>query len=88
MISQLTIDKAKLIILDFIKKRQADLGMTDYRLSKLSGVNKGNLSKIMSGENTQITIDTYLRLCGALGIRPHMIVDEDDDKPYNYEHFN
>ena len=88
MISQIAIAQAKKITFKILKERQIALGYTNYKLSQLSGVPESTLSRINNGEIKQITIDTYFRLCGALGVRPHLELDEDDKKPYNYEHFN
>lgn len=88
MISQLTIDQAKKITFKILKERQMTLGYSNYKLSQLSGVPESTLSRIDNGEIKQITIDTYFRICGALGVRPHLEFEEDDKKPYNYEHFN
>jgi transcriptional regulator with XRE-family HTH domain len=50
-----------------IRNRREGLKIRQGDLASISGVDQGNLSKIEHG-TTKATLDTYLRLCSALGI--------------------
>jgi Predicted transcriptional regulator len=51
----------------FIRDRREGLGIKQGDLASIAGVDQGNLSKIERG-TAKATLDTYLRLCSALGI--------------------
>lgn len=51
----------------FIRSRREELGVLQGDLAGSAGVDQANLSKIERGAATA-TLDTYLRLCKALGI--------------------
>ena len=50
-----------------IRGRREALGLRQGALADVTGVDQGNLSKIERGE-TGATLETYLRLCAALGV--------------------
>ncbi len=50
-----------------IRRRRETLGIRQGDLASIAGVDQGNLSKIERG-TAKATLDTYLRLCSALGI--------------------
>lgn len=50
-----------------IRNRREALAIKQGDLASIAGVDQGNLSKIERG-TAKATLDTYLRLCGALGI--------------------
>jgi transcriptional regulator with XRE-family HTH domain len=50
-----------------IRIRREALGIKQGDLASVAGVDQGNLSKIERG-SARATLDTYLRLCNALGI--------------------
>lgn len=50
-----------------IRSRREKLEIKQGDLASIAGVDQGNLSKIERGTVTA-TLDTYLRLCTALGI--------------------
>lgn len=50
-----------------IRDRREAVGLKQGDLASISGVDQGNLSKIERG-NSVATLETYLRLCAALGI--------------------
>ncbi|HRK67044.1 MAG TPA: helix-turn-helix domain-containing protein [Hyphomonas sp.] len=50
-----------------IRTRRETLGIRQGDLASIAGVDQGNLSKIERG-TAKATLDTYLRLCSALGI--------------------
>lgn len=50
-----------------IRERREAIALKQGDLASIAGVDQGNLSKIERG-NTTATLETYLRLCAALGI--------------------
>lgn len=50
-----------------IRERREAIALKQGDLASIAGVDQGNLSKIERG-NTSATLETYLRLCAALGI--------------------
>lgn len=52
---------------NLIRSRREQLGIRQGDLAIITGVDQGNLSKIERG-TAKATLDTYLRLCSALGI--------------------
>ena len=55
-------------IIEKIKEKQKKLGMTDYKLANLSGINKSTLCRIGKGEVKDIRISTLINLCDVLDI--------------------
>jgi HTH-type transcriptional regulator / antitoxin HipB len=51
----------------FLRTRRETLSIMQGDLASLAGVDQGNLSKIERG-TAKATLDTYLRLCRALGV--------------------
>lgn len=50
-----------------IRTRRESLAIKQGDLASIAGIDQGNLSKIERG-NAKATLETYLRLCTALGI--------------------
>jgi len=50
-----------------IRNRREALKIKQGDLASIAGIDQGNLSKIERG-SAKATLDTYLRLCNALGI--------------------
>jgi HTH-type transcriptional regulator / antitoxin HipB len=51
----------------FLRKRREALEIAQGDLASIAGIDQGNLSKIERG-GAKATLETYLRLCKALGI--------------------
>ena len=52
---------------EMIRSRRERLGIAQLELASMAGIDPGNLSKIESGSRRS-HLDTYLKLCGHLGI--------------------
>ncbi len=52
---------------EMIRSRREQLGIAQLELASMAGIDPGNLSKIERG-NRRSHLDTYLKLCGILGI--------------------
>ncbi|SNT39222.1 Helix-turn-helix [[Luteovulum] sphaeroides subsp. megalophilum] len=50
-----------------IRSRRERLGIAQFELASMAGIDPGNLSKIERGSRRS-HLDTYLKLCGILGI--------------------
>lgn len=50
-----------------IRQRREAIDLKQGDLASIAGIDQANLSRIERG-NTAATLDTYLRLCSALGI--------------------
>lgn len=51
-----------------IKKRRKSLGLTHAEVAKSASIGQSTLSQIENG--TSPTLDTYIKICDALGIEP------------------
>jgi transcriptional regulator with XRE-family HTH domain len=52
---------------EMIRSRREQLGIAQLELGSMAGIDPGNLSKIERGSRRS-NLDTYLKLCGILGI--------------------
>lgn len=56
-----------------IKELRLAYSLTQARLAKMAEVDSSNLQKIEAGKNT--TVDTLVRICGALNLEEHLLFD-------------
>ena len=82
-ISQMSIDRAKQITHKFIFERKKELGLTNYKLALMAGINRQNLDTYEKDYKHNLTLEIYYRICGALNLRPYLIASEDDTTPMN-----
>lgn len=61
----------------FILDRMDNLGVTRYRLQQLTGINRTTVARWLDGE-TSISFNNYLKILGALDIRPYLVPAEMD----------
>lgn len=66
------------LVRQFIGEHMDELGITRYRLQQLTGINRSTIGRWLDGE-TSISVNNYLKILGALEIRPYLIPAEDDD---------
>jgi len=71
-------DLGKQLIFDFIKERMQEKKITQLKLSKLIEINESTLIRNFKGE-TEMLLTTYLKICGALELRPYLIPSEIDE---------
>lgn len=69
------------ITLQYLKDRRDELGISDYRLAQLSGVDKSQISRIFAGTVTPGILQFY-RICAALQLNALLVPKEADDTPY------
>jgi transcriptional regulator with XRE-family HTH domain len=77
----------KQLIFDFIEERMKDKKITQLRLSELIEINESTLIRNLKGE-TEMLLTTYLKICGALELRPYIIPSEIDENEFKRLFFN
>ena len=77
----------KQLIFDFIKERMKDKKITQLKLSELIEINESTLIRNLKGE-TEMLLTTYLKICGALELRPYLIPSEIDENEFKRLFFN
>lgn len=75
------------LIFKFIKERMKEKNITQLQLSESIGINESTLIRNFKGE-TEMLLSTYLKICGALELRPYLIAKEDDETDMDFIHFN
>jgi transcriptional regulator with XRE-family HTH domain len=60
-----------------IKRERIACGHTMPKLAKMARISKGGLSKI-EGAGTNITLDTLLKIAGALVLRPEELLPDEN----------
>ena len=80
-------DFGKQLIFDFNKERMKDKKITQLRLSELIEINESTLIRNLKGE-TEMLLTTYLKICGALELRPYLIPSEIDENEFKRLFFN
>jgi transcriptional regulator with XRE-family HTH domain len=77
----------KQLIFDFIKDRMQEKKITQLKLSELIEINESTLIRNFKGE-TEMLLTTYLKICGALDLRPYLIPSEIDENQFKRLFFN
>ncbi|MEW7222004.1 helix-turn-helix domain-containing protein [Elizabethkingia anophelis] len=70
-------DMGKQLILKFIKKRMEEKNISSGKLASLIGVERSTLNRNLENE-TEMTVSTLFKICGALELRPYFIPAEID----------
>jgi len=77
----------KQLIFDFMKDRMKEKKITQLKLSELIEINESTLIRNLKGE-TEMLLTTYLKICGALELRPYLIPSEIDENEFKRLFFN
>jgi transcriptional regulator with XRE-family HTH domain len=77
----------KQLIFDFIKERMQEKKLTQLKLSELIQINESTLIRNFKGD-TEMLLTTYLKICGALDLRPYLIPSEIDENEFKRLFFN
>jgi len=80
-------DLGKQLIFDFIKERMQEKKITQLKLSELIEINESTLIRNFKGE-TEMLLTTYLKICGALDLRPYLIPSEINENEFKRLFFN
>lgn len=75
------------MIQKFIEDRMEEKGVTRYRLAQLTKVNRSTIGRWLDGE-TSISFNNYLKILGALEVRPYLVPAEDDNSEMIRVYFN
>ena len=70
--------------IDRIKKLKNERKITNQRLSELTGIPIGTLSKILAGISDSPKIDNIISICEALGCSIDYVVTGREENPNNY----
>lgn len=71
----------------FFKDRMAELGISEPQLAAAIGVNKSTLLRNFK-KQTEMPFSTYLKICGALELQPHLVAKEEGEEMPNRVYFN
>lgn len=72
---------------NFIKERMKELGISQVKLSEMIAINESTLIRNFKKE-TEMSLSTYLKICGALKLRPYLIPAEMDQTEFQRMFFN
>lgn len=70
-----------------IRNRMEEKKMTFLELAERSGVHRATLHRWLN-EGKKAQLETFLKICGALEIRPYFEMSEEDDRGFFRHHFN
>lgn len=70
-------DFGKQIIFNFIKERMKEKKITQYKLAQLTGIPENTLSQNFNNLS-EMSLSNFLKILGALEIRPFLIPAEID----------
>lgn len=65
------------LIRKFIIEPMDEMKISQPDLAKMIGINKSSLMRNLSGK-TEMSLRTYLKICGALELRPYLVPAEYD----------
>lgn len=80
-------------MIERIKKRKKDLGLTNQQLSDASGVSYGTLNKILGSETKEPSINNIIKISLALGLSTEYVIsgheksspsDNDEREAYKF----
>ena len=80
-------DMGKQLIFKFIMERMEEKNITRGKLAEMIGVERSTLNRNFDNE-TEISLSTILKICGALELRPFFIPAEIDETEYQRIFFN
>jgi len=75
------------LVLKLFKDRMEELSITNYKLSKLTGISRSTIGDYFSKKN-EMSFKNQLKICAALEINPYWIPKELDDNQMQYLNFN
>lgn len=77
----------KQLIIKFISERMKEKNISRGKLAELIGVERSTLNRNLDNE-TEISLITLLKICGALELRPFLIPAEIDNTDFQRMFFN
>lgn len=80
-------EEAKKIMFQYLKKRMVEKKITHIGLARLINVKDSTLRRNFNLE-TEMLFTTFLKICGALEIRPYLVPAENDNNEKQFVNFN
>lgn len=77
----------KQMIIKFIIERMQEKNITRGKLAEIIGIERSTLNRNLDNE-TEISLSTILKICGALELRPFFIPAEIDQTEFQRVFFN
>lgn len=74
-------DFGKQMIFNFIKERMKEKKISQYKLSKLTGIPENTLSQNFNNQS-EMSLSNFLKILGALELNPFFIPKEIDKTEY------
>lgn len=71
----------------FIKSRMKELKISQKKLADLIDLDESTLIRNFKKE-TEMSLRTYFKICGALKLSPYLVPAENDDTKMHRTHFN
>lgn len=71
----------------FIQSRMEKKGISMYRLAQLTDLNRTTIARWLDGE-MGISLANFLKILGALEIRPYLVPAENDENEIIRQYFN
>lgn len=71
----------------FIKERMKELKIPQYKLAQMIEVSELTLIRNFKKE-TEMSLSTYFKICGALNLRPYLVPAELDQTEFQRLFFN
>lgn len=68
-------DFGKQLIFKFLKERMKEKGISQYKLAQLTEVKEATLSQNFNNIS-EMSLTTFLKICGALEINPFLVPKE------------
>lgn len=75
------------LLFKFIKERMKEKKFSQFQLSEMIGINESTLIRNFQ-KKTEMSLSTYLKICGALELRPYLIPSEIDTSRFEFIQFN
>ena len=83
----LSSEEGKKMIFNFIKDRMKEKKISQYQLAQMIEMNESTLIRNFKGD-FEMSLTTYLKICGALQLRPYLIPAEMDKSEIQRMFFN
>lgn len=69
---------ARLMLCRFLACAAMEKGLTQTELAKITGIQRSNISRIMSGKMS-VNLDTFLKLAQAIGVKVFLESETNED---------
>lgn len=80
-------EMGKQLIIKFITERMEEKNITRGKLAELIGIERSTLNRNLDNE-TEISLSTVLKICGALDLRPFLVPAEIDNTEFQRMFFS